>query len=45
MLKGTFMESGLADIENNKTYVDAFLDAALKYNLKVEESFYRRHID
>lgn len=33
MLKGTFMESGYADSENKKTYVDAFMDAALKYNI------------
>lgn len=33
MLKGTFMENTLADKDNNKTYVDAFLDAALKNNI------------
>ena len=33
MLKGTFMESGYADTENQKTYADAFIDAALKYNV------------
>jgi len=33
MLKGTFMESTLADTENNKTYVDAFLDAAVGNNI------------
>lgn len=33
MLKGTFMETGYADTENKKTYVDAFMDAALKYNV------------
>lgn len=33
MLKGTFMENGYADNENKKTYVDAFMDAAIKYNI------------
>lgn len=33
MLTGTFMENALADSENNKTYVDAFLDAAIKNNI------------
>ena len=33
MLKGTFMEEKYSDEENQKTYVDAFLDAALKYNI------------
>lgn len=33
MLKGTFMESGYADTENQKTYADAFIDAALKHNV------------
>ena len=33
MLKGTFMESGFADSENQKTYVDAFVDAALEHNV------------
>lgn len=33
MLKGTFMEGKYSDEENNKTYVDAFLDAALKHNI------------
>ncbi len=30
MLKGTFMETGYADEENKKTFVDAFLDAAIQ---------------
>jgi len=33
MLKGTFMEGKLADSTTNKTYVDAFLDAAIKNNI------------
>lgn len=33
MLKGSFMEGNYADSENEKTYVDAFLDAAIKYNV------------
>ena len=33
MLKGTFMEGKYADSDNSKTYVDAFLDAALKYSI------------
>ena len=33
MLKGTFMETGYADEENKKTFADAFIDAALKYNV------------
>jgi beta-N-acetylglucosaminidase len=33
MLKGTFMESGYADVENQKTYADAFIDAALAYDV------------
>lgn len=33
MLKGTFMENALADSENNKTYGDAFLDAAVSNNI------------
>lgn len=33
MLKGTFMENALADKDNNKTYVDAFLDAAVKHKI------------
>lgn len=33
MLKGSFMEGKLADTENNKTYVDAFLDAAVIHNV------------
>lgn len=32
-LKNTFMESGYADSENKKTFVDAFMDAASKYNV------------
>jgi len=32
MLKGSFM-TGYADKENEKTYVDAFIDAAIKYNI------------
>ena len=33
MLKGTFMENAIADKTNNKTYVDAFLDAAVKHKI------------
>ena len=33
MLKGTFMERGYADSENSKTYADAFIDAAIRYNI------------
>jgi len=33
MLKGTFMESGYSDEANKKTYADAFVDAATKYNI------------
>jgi len=33
MLKGTFMSSGYADTENKKTYADAFIAAALKYDV------------
>jgi len=33
MLKGTFMESGYADSANSKTYADAFVDAAKKYDI------------
>lgn len=33
MLKGTFMEDKYADSDNSKTYVDAFLDAALKHSI------------
>lgn len=33
MLKGSFMEGKYADTENKKTYVDAFVDAAVKYNI------------
>ena len=33
MLKGTFMESGYADSENQKTFVDAFMDASVQYNI------------
>lgn len=33
MLKGTFMETGYADVENKKTYADAFMDAAIKYKV------------
>ena len=32
MLKNTFM-TGYADKDNSKTYVDAFIDAAVKYNI------------
>ena len=33
MLKGSFMEGKLADSVNNKTYVDAFIDAAITHNV------------
>jgi len=33
MLKGTFMDGKLADTEKNKTYADAFLDAAVTNGL------------
>lgn len=33
MLKGTFMENKIADTTKNKTYADAFLDAAVKHGL------------
>ena len=33
MLKGTFMDGKVSDTTNNKTYADAFLDAAIKYNI------------
>lgn len=33
MLKGTFMENGYSDIENQKTYADAFIDASVKYKI------------
>lgn len=33
MLKGTFMEGKYSDEENKKTYVDAFIDASVKYNI------------
>ena len=33
MLKGTFMESGYADSEKQKTYADAFIDAAVAYDV------------
>lgn len=33
MLKGTFMEGKYADSENNKTYVDAFMDSAKENNV------------
>ena len=33
MLKGTFMETGYADMENQKTYADTFIDASLMYNV------------
>ncbi|MBQ2873421.1 MAG: SH3 domain-containing protein [Bacilli bacterium] len=33
MLKGTFMETGYADTENEKTFADAFLDAAVQYKV------------
>ena len=33
MLKGTFMEGGYADLENNKTFADAFIDAGIKHNV------------
>jgi len=33
MLKGTFMENGYADETEKKTFADAFLDAAEKYNI------------
>ena len=33
MLKGTFMENGYSDEANQKTYADAFIDAAIKYNI------------
>jgi len=33
MLKGTFMETGYADNESQKTYVDAFMDAAIEHNV------------
>ena len=33
MLKGTFMEEQYADSENTKTYVDAFIDAAITNNV------------
>ena len=33
MLKDTFMENKYADTDNKKTYVDAFMDAALKHNV------------
>ena len=33
MLKNTFMENSIADEENQKTFVDAFLDAAVKYQI------------
>ena len=33
MLKGTFMEDKYSDLENKKTYVDAFIDASVKYNI------------
>lgn len=32
-LKGTFMDSALADKENNLTYADAFIEGAKKYNV------------
>ena len=33
MLKGTFMENGYSDLENQKTYADAFIDASVKYKI------------
>lgn len=33
MLEGSFMEDAYADRENNKTYVDAFMDSAKKNNV------------
>ena len=33
MLKGTFMEGKYADLENNKTFADAFIDAGIKHNV------------
>lgn len=33
MLKGTFMEDGYATSDEGKTYADAFMDAAVKYNV------------
>lgn len=33
MLKGTFMEGGFADLENNKTFADAFIDAGIEHNV------------
>ena len=33
MLKGTFMEGKLSDTANNKTYADAFIDAAVAHKL------------
>ena len=33
MLKGTFMEGKFADSNSEKTYIDAFLDAAVKHNV------------
>ena len=33
MLKGTFMETGYADNEKQKTYADAFIDAAIAYDV------------
>ena len=33
MLKGTFMEGGYADLENNKTFADAFIDAGIEHNV------------
>jgi len=33
MLKGTFMDGKYSDEEAKKTYADAFLDAAVKYNI------------
>ena len=33
MLKGTFMDGKLADVDNNKSYADAFIDAGIKYNI------------
>ena len=33
MLKGTFMENGIADPESGKTYADAFYDSAIQNNI------------
>lgn len=33
MLKGTFMEGKYADLENTKTFADAFIDAGIEHNV------------